>query len=202
MQTYPALIACVNCDTISERPALARGQQACCAACGAVLLRSGLNVRQLLALALAAAVVFVIANVYPVIGIGLYGEHHRTTLLGSALSLADSRAAPIAIVVVMAIVVLPALQIAVLCWLLLFARAGRRAPLFGVLMRAWEQLNPWSMIEVGMLAILVSVVKLRGLMHVEIGIGIWAMAALVVLLLAVIHRDIRSLWSEIEGGEA
>src|ERR1700678_708596 len=148
MQTYPALIACVNCDTISERPALARGQQACCAACGAVLLRSGLNVRQLLALALAAAVVFVIANVYPVIGIGLYGEHHRTTLLGSALSLADSRAAPIAIVVVMAIVVLPALQIAVLCWLLLFARAGRRAPLFGVLMRAWEQLNPWSMVEV------------------------------------------------------
>lgn len=198
MQTYPALIACVNCDTISERPALARGEQATCAGCGSVLLRTGLNVQELLALALAAAVLFLVANVYPVIGIGLNGEHHRTTLLGSALSLADSSAAPIAIVVALAIVVLPGLQIAVLCWLLSFAQAGKRAPQFNALMRAWEALHPWSMVEVGMLAILVSVVKLRGFLHVEIGIGIWAMAALVVLLIAVVHRDIRSLWAELE----
>ena len=199
MQIHPALIACINCDTISERPALARGEQASCAACGSVLLRSWLSVQQLLALALAAALLFLIANLYPVIGISLSGEHHATTLLGSVLSLADSSPAPIAIVVALALIVLPALQIALLCWLLLFAQAGRRAPLFNPLMRAWESMHPWSMVEVGFLAALVSVVKLKGFLHVEIGVGMWAMAALTILLMAVVHRDIRSLWSELEG---
>jgi paraquat-inducible protein A len=201
MEIYPALIACVNCDTISERPALARGEQASCASCGGVLLRSGLSIQQLLALALTSAVVFAIANLYPVIGISLNGEHHETTLLGSVLSLADSSPAPIAIVVALAIIVLPALQIALLCWLLIFAQAGKRAPLFNPLMRAWESMHPWSMVEVGLLAALVSVVKLKSSppLHVEIGVGMWAMAALAVLLTAVIHRDIRSLWSELAG---
>jgi paraquat-inducible protein A len=199
MQIHPALIACINCDTISERPALVRGEQASCATCGSVLLRSGLSAQQLLALALAAALLFFITNLYPVIGISLNGEHHATTLLGSVLSLADSSPAPIAIVVALAIIVLPALQIALLCWLLLFAQAGRRAPLFNPLMRAWESMHPWSMVEVGFLAALVSVVKLKGFLHVEIGIGMWAMAALTVLLMAVVHRDIRSLWCELEG---
>jgi paraquat-inducible protein A len=103
-----------------------------------------------------------------------------------------------AIVVALAIIVLPALQIAVLCWLLLYARAHKRAPHFNLLMRAWESLHPWSMVEVGLLATLVSVVKLKGLMSVEIGVGIWAMAALAVMLTAVLHRDVRSLWSELE----
>jgi paraquat-inducible protein A len=201
MRTYPGLIACVNCDTLSERPRLARGQQAACARCGSVLLRTELNVQQLLALALSAAILFIIANIYPVIGITLNGAHHETTLLGSVLSLANFSVAPLAIVVALSIIVVPALQIALLCWLLLYARAGKRAPLFNWLMNLWEHLYPWSMVEVALLAALVSMVKLRGMLHVHVGIGLWAMAGLVVVLIATVHRDIRSLWAEIGGTE-
>jgi paraquat-inducible protein A len=200
MRTYPGLIACVNCDTISERPSLARGEQAACGCCGSVLLRTGLNAQQLLALSVAAAILYIIANVFPVIGITLNGAHHETTLLGSALSMADSSPAPIAVVVALAIIVVPALQIGSLCWLLLYAQAGRRAPLFNPLMHLWEHLYPWSMVEVGLLAALVSVVKMRGMLHVHIGIGMWAMAGLVILLIETVHRDVRSLWAEIGGG--
>jgi paraquat-inducible protein A len=198
MRTYPGLIACVNCDTISERPCLARGEQAACGCCGSVLLRTGLNTQHLLALSLAAAILYIIANVFPVIGITLNGAHHETTLLGSVLSMADSSPAPIAVVVALAIIVVPALQIASLCWLLLFAQAGRRAPLFNPLMHLWEHLYPWSMVEVALLAALVSVVKMKSMLHVHIGIGMWAMAGLVILLIGTVHRDIRSLWAEIE----
>jgi paraquat-inducible protein A len=197
MRTYPGLIACINCDTISERPSLARGEQAACGRCGSVLLRTGLNVQHLLALSLAAAILYIISNLYPVIGITLNGAHHETTLLGSALSMADSSPAPMAVVVALAIIVVPALQIASLCWLLLYAQAGRRAPLFNPLMHLWEHLYPWSMIEVALLAALVSVVKMRGMLHVHIGIGMWAMAGLVVLCVGTVHRDVRSLWAEI-----
>jgi len=190
MRTYPGLIACVNCDTLSERPTLARGEQAACGRCGSVLLRTGLNVQHLLALSLAAAILYIIANVFPVIGITLNGAHHETTLLGSVLSMADASAAPIAVVVALAIIVVPAL---------LFAQAGRRAPLFNPLMHLWEHLYPWSMVEVALLAALVSVVKMKSILHVHIGIGMWAMAGLVVLLIGTVHRDVRSLWVEIAG---
>jgi uncharacterized paraquat-inducible protein A len=51
---------------------------------------------------------------------------------------------------------------------------------------------------VGLLAALVAVVKLQGLLHVEVGIGIWAIAALAVLLTALTHRNVRSLWAELD----
>jgi paraquat-inducible protein A len=197
MRTYPGLIACVNCDTISERPNLARGEQAACARCGSVLLRPGLDAQQLLALSVAAAILYIVANIFPVIGLSLNGAHHETTLLGSVLSMADGSAAPVAVVVALAIIVVPALQIGSLCWLLVFAQAGRRAPLFNPLMHLWEHLYPWSMVEVALLAALVSVIKMKSMMHVHIGIGMWAMAGLVMLLIGTVHRDIRSLWVEI-----
>lgn len=198
MKIHPALIACANCDTLSRSRPLARGERLICASCGAVLLRSGLGIQQLLALSLSAGIVFIIANVFPVLEINLNGRHIQTTLLGSVLSLADFSSAPIAIIVALALIVAPALQIALLCWLLLYARAGKRAPYFNSLLRVWTRLHPWSMVEVGLLAALVAVVKLQGLLHVQVGIGIWAIAALAVLLTVLTHRNVRALWAELE----
>ena len=99
-----------------------------------------------------------------------------------------------AVIVALAIIVVPALQIAMLAWLLWFARDGRKAPQFNRIMQAWERLHPWSMVEVGLLAALVAIFKLNSLVHVSGGIGIWAVAALAILLTALTHRDCRSLW--------
>ncbi|MGA9028404.1 MAG: paraquat-inducible protein A [Steroidobacteraceae bacterium] len=200
MQIHPTLIACMNCDTLSQRPSLMGAEQATCANCGAMLLRAGPGLQHLLALSLAAAVLYIIANVFPVIGINVNGRASDTTLWGSVLSLADHATAPIAIVVALALIVVPALRIGLMCWILLHAQAGRRAPLFNFLMRIWAGLHPWSMVEVGVLAALVSIVKLSGLVHVQAGVGIWAMAALAVLLTVLAHWDTRSLWPELAGG--
>jgi paraquat-inducible protein A len=198
LRTYPELIACVSCDTVSERRDLRRGELALCSACGAVLQRARWNIQQLAALSLSAAFLFIVANATPMIGIDLGGRHSQTTLWGSVLSLADHITAPLAIIVALAIIVLPALQISIICWLSLFALGGRRAPWFNSLMRAWESMHAWSMVEVGMLAILVSYVKMKSLFDVQVGIGVWAMAGLAVLLTAIAHRDVRSLWFELQ----
>jgi paraquat-inducible protein A len=146
-------------------------------------------------------VCFILANVFPVLGITLGGRTIEATLWDSAASLADHATAPIAIVVALALVVVPAMQIAVLCWILCFAQVGRRAPLINPLMRLWSILEPWSMVEVGVLGALVTVVRLHGLLHIEVGVGLWAMAALAVLLTALTHWDSRSLWARLAGGQ-
>ncbi len=201
MHIYPTLTACTNCDTLSTRLRLESGQRARCANCGSLLLRAAPSVPHLLALTLSAVVCFILANVFPVLGITLGGRTIEATLWDSAASLADHATAPIAIVVALALVVVPAMQIAVLCWILCFAQVGRRAPLINPLMRLWSILEPWSMVEVGVLGALVTVVRLHGLLHIEVGVGLWAMAALAVLLTALTHWDSRSLWARLAGGQ-
>ncbi|WP_175907905.1 MULTISPECIES: paraquat-inducible protein A [Burkholderia] len=196
MQTFPDLIACEHCDSVYRRRPLSRHQVAHCERCGAVLERaSSMDVDRWLAMTVAAGVVFVIANACPVIRISLAGRYSETTLWQAAVALAQGPAAPIAIPAALAIVIVPCLQIALLTWLLAFARVGRCAPGFAVLMRVLATLRPWSMLEVGLLGILVAIVKLSSLVAIVPGAGIWATAVLMVLVTLIAGRDVTRLWS-------
>ncbi|WP_017706742.1 paraquat-inducible protein A, partial [Pseudomonas syringae] len=64
-------------------------------------------------------------------------------------------------------------------------------------MRALEHLRPWSMLEVCMLGILVAIIKLSGMLDVHPGVGLWAMAMLMVLILLIANKGIRRLWDEL-----
>ncbi|MBN3744321.1 paraquat-inducible protein A [Burkholderia sp. Se-20373] len=195
MDTFPALIACEHCDSIYRRRALAPHEVARCQRCSAVLFRSSwLDIDRWLALAIGAGVVFAIANLCPIMRISVQGLHSEATLWQSALALAKGYAAPIAIPTALAIVVVPFLQIATLIWLLAFARAGRRAPAFGPLMRLLVALRPWSMIEVGLLGILIAIIKLSSIMQIVPGAGLWATAVLMVLIPLIAGHDARRLW--------
>ncbi|MDH6152367.1 MULTISPECIES: paraquat-inducible protein A [Paraburkholderia] len=195
MQTFPDLVVCEHCDSVYRRRALATREVARCGQCSAVLYRaSQLDVDRWLALTVAAAIVFVIANVCPVIRISLRGLHSETTLWQSAAALAHGAVAPIALATAMMIVVVPLLQIALLGWVLAFARAARRAPGFAWSMRLLAMLRPWSIVEVGVLGMLVAVIKLSSFVQVAAGPGIWATATLMVLITIIASRDVHLLW--------
>jgi len=195
MKTYPYLIACEHCDTVYQRFAVTSGEVARCRRCSAVLYRASLlDVDRWLALTVAAAIAFVIANACPVIRISFHGLHNEATLWDATAALAHSPASPIAVVAALAIIVAPMLQIALLGWVLGLARAGRKAPGFAQAMRLLIQLRPWCMVEVCMLGTLVAVIKLSGFLQVLPGAGIWGMAVLMALLGLIANRDMRWLW--------
>ena len=154
----------------------------------------GLNVDRWLALTLAAAVAYLIANFTPVISITLQGHYNSTTLWQAAMALAYGSVAPIAVASALAMVVVPGLQIALLLWLLGHARFGKRAPGFAVLMRALQVLRPWSMVEVCLLGLLVALIKLSSDLDVSTGAGIWATGVLMLLIVMVANRDVHWLW--------
>jgi paraquat-inducible protein A len=195
IQTYPDLIACEHCDSVYQQRPLARREVACCTCCGAVLYRaSRLNLDQWLALTVAAAITFVLANVYPVMRISLQGRQNDVTLWQSVTALAHGAIAPISVVAALSIIIVPLLQIVLLGWVLMFARTQRRAPGFVGAMKALHLLRPWSMIEVCLLGALVSIVKLSSYMEVIVGGGVWAMAVLTVLITIIASRDTHTLW--------
>ncbi|MDR0379765.1 MAG: paraquat-inducible protein A [Candidatus Accumulibacter sp.] len=195
MRAFPGLIVCEHCDSVYRRRVLAPGEVARCARCDAVLYRARrLGPDHWLALTLAAAIVFVIANVCPVVHIGIQGQHNAATLWESAVVLAQGPIAIIAVPFALSIVVVPGVQIGLLAWVLAHVCAGRRPPGFVLAMRALAALRPWNMVEVGLLGILVAAIKLSHLLQVAPGAGLWATAALVALLPLIAHRDVDRLW--------
>jgi len=197
-QGEQSLLICEHCDSVYQRPALARRQTAHCLRCGALLEKARhLNADQLLALTLAAAILFLFANAFPIMQIGLQGLSNEATLWGTVEALAYGRITPIALVAGLSIIFAPGLQIILLAWVLVYARNGQIAPGFRACMRALEHLRPWSMLEVCLLGILVAIIKLGGMLDVHPGIGLWAMAILTILILLIAGRDVRGLWDDL-----
>ena len=175
------------------------GESAYCLRCRALLGRgSRMSLEQWLALTVAAAVLFVLANIFPVISISMKGLSNEVTLWQSVEALAQGRITLIALVAGLSIIFAPLLQIVLLLWVLLHAQHGVVAPGFKACMRALEHLRPWSMLEVCMLGILVAIIKLSGMLDVHPGVGLWAMAMLMVLILLIANRNIRRLWDVLQ----
>jgi paraquat-inducible protein A len=194
MKTFPDLVVCEHCDSVYRRRVLAPGETARCGRCLATLYDARPDLDRWLALTLTAAVLFIIANVCPVIRVSLQGLRHEAALWESAAALARGPLIGLAIPFAFSIIVVPCLQIGLLAWVLSHARAGRRAPGFAPALRALVVLRPWSMIEVCLLGILVSVVKLSHFLQVLPGAGLWATAGLMLLIPLIASRDIHRLW--------
>jgi paraquat-inducible protein A len=160
-----------------------------------------LSLQQQFALALTAALLFIFANAFPVIGISFEGLGNATTLAQSVHALARGQITPIAAVAGLTIILAPMMQVLLLCWLLGYACAGRVAPGFRLCMRTLEHLRPWSMLEVCVLGILVAIIKLGGMLDVHPGVGLWALAMLTVLIILLTGRSNRRLWMLFEGRE-
>ncbi|MFF7400048.1 paraquat-inducible protein A [Achromobacter sp. NPDC008082] len=199
MNIYPQLVACEHCDSVYRRCTLAAGEVARCRRCDAVLARANpLDVDRWLALTVTTAIVFLIANVCPIVRISLNGMHRQATLWEFAWALAQGSVAPLAIVAGLVMILVPLAQIVLLSWVLSYARVGRRAPGFARALRTLACLRPWSMVEVAIFGILVAIIKLVSLVEVTLGAGVWATAALMVLLTVIAHRDLSALWDQTE----
>jgi paraquat-inducible protein A len=95
--------------------------------------------------------------------------------------------------------VIPALQLLLMLYLLVPLKLGRVAPQSAHLFRLLGHLQPWGMLEVFMLGILVTLVKLGHSVTLLPGISIWAFAALIVVLAAqALALDPHRVWELLE----
>ena len=195
MPANPILI-CRDCDTVYRAIPLRRGDVALCRRCDAVLARHfGANVETGMALVCAAAIFFAVANLMPILSIGIAGMETEANVWFAMRSLQQGWISVAALGLAFTTFLIPAVQIALLLWVLLFARVGRRAPGFGPIMRLLHHLRPWSMTEVFLLGALVAIVKLANWVPITAGAGLWAIAALTTVLAVLGRCDPESWWS-------
>ena len=198
-----SLLVCEHCDSVYRQRPLTRGEVAECARCGAVLERyHGFSDTSHLALVVTGLVVFVEANAWPIVTLGLNGQHSSTTLWGVIELMWSEHAPTVAVICALTLFFCPLAKMLTLIWLLLFARSGRRAPGFRPLMVGLHYLGPWTMNEVFVLGMLVSIVKARAYFDVTPDPGIWAYGVLMFLITAVGGLDLRHLWRTLPRGRA
>lgn len=151
-----------------------------------------------LALALAAAIALVIANVSPLMGLSVAGRDATTTLAGGAYQMWMQGSEITAVMVAFCAVFAPAAYVAMLVAVLLMVRRPPAPRWIGVLMRWADHLRPWSMNEVLLLGMLVALTKIAQLATVIPGAGMYAVGALVLLLPAITSTfDAREVWKRI-----
>ena len=193
------LLICEHCDTVHRGRVLAPGEEISCVRCGAVLARyHALNAGGMLALVLTALIVFLIANVWPVVTLGLGSQQSSATLWGTILMMWEQGAQVVAVVAAATLFFFPLNKMLMLGWVLLFARDGRRAPGFAFIMKTLYYLQPWTMSEVFVLGAIVSIVKARAYFDVQPDPGIWAYGVLMLLITVFSGIDLRSLWGMTE----
>ena len=193
-------IACDECDLLEAVPPLAVKSSARCRRCGAVLYkRRARSIERTLALTIAGLVLLVVANAYPFLGFELQGNVIETTLLGGIELLYENDKFAIAAVVFITAVLAPALQLAAGLYVFLPLHLGRRPRDLARVFRWIQRLQPWAMIEVFMLGILVSMIKLSQMATIVPGTALWAFALLIVVLaVASAVMDPGEVWKRLE----
>ncbi|MCY1297402.1 Paraquat-inducible protein A [compost metagenome] len=193
------LVACEYCDAVYERTPISPGERALCLRCGGELYReSRRHYRRLLPLVVTALILFLVSNAYPIVEMDLKGVRTQTTLLGAVQALYDDHMALVAALVFATTILFPLSELLMMIYLLV-PMAQHRMPLgFDRIVRGIRQTRPWGMIEVFMIGVLVTLVKLSTMARVLPGIALWSFAVLVIVLAAMLSFDPRDLWRYLE----
>ena len=200
MQTRLTQIGCAECDLLVTVGVLSPGDRALCPRCGHLLTQNtpdGLT--RSLAFALAAAMLLAMSMAFPFLSLKASGLEQVMTLPRSAYELYLDGYLSIAILVMGPIIAIPAVMISVLVALLVAIRRGKPARWLVPTGRFLFFLNPWSMVEVFVIGVLVSLVKIGAMATVILGISFWAYVVFAICFIATLSNlDRVQLWEQIE----
>ena len=194
-----SLIACRECDLLQREIVLPPGGTACCSRCGAVLHRSKPDsLDRTLAFTVGAAVLFILANVFPVVGLEAQGNRTSTTLFGTVRTLHDQGMTSVAVLVFVTTILMPMLDIGAMLYMLLPIRLGVVPKGLPAMFRLIQTVRPWGMVEVFMLGTLVSLAKLSHIAAVRPGIALWSFGMLMFLVAAAAASfEAHDFWAQV-----
>jgi paraquat-inducible protein A len=189
----PRLIGCHCCDMVNlSMPG------ADCTRCGSTLhVRKAGSVGRSAALLIAAGVLYIPANVYPVMLVTTLGSVEPFTILAGIVELIDAGLWPLALLVFFASITIPLMKLVLLAYMLWQTQMRKFEHLLGRarIYRLVKFVGRWSMIDVFMISILVALVRFGQFTNIQAGPGAPCFAAVVVLtMFAVDCFDPRMMW--------
>jgi len=201
-----ALLSCHACDQVVRARAPRHHARLKCPRCGAALHRRKPNsLTRTWALVLTAVILYLPANLLPVMTVTSFGRGEPDTILSGVTALIEAGMWPVALLVFFASITVPVLKLTGLSFLLISVqrRSAWRPRDRTLLYRIIESVGRWSMVDIFMISILVALVDLEAIATIEPGAGAIAFAAVVIItMVASMSFDPRLIWDRQETSHA
>ena len=187
------ILSCSACGKIMS------SEKKNCIRCGKKLEKTDNNsLEKTFAWLLAAVFLYIPANILPVMTIVSYGKRSSDTILSGIVKLIHVHMYPVAILVFFASIIVPLVKILILFALLISVKMkvswARRERSF--MFRIIKGIGRWSMLDIFVVAMLCSLVKLEAIASIEPGDGAVAFAGVVVAtIFAAESFDSRLIWT-------
>lgn len=196
----PHTTVCHFCDTLHDAIPLEEGVAARCRCCGAVLYQNRpASLVRSTAFALTSLILMVVVHAFPFLVMDAASIRTNLSLISASGALIREGSPVLGIVVILFTVITPLILAGGLLYVCLPLMFGRVAP-GGFFVAKWmSKSEPWNMIEVFLLGVLVSLLKLNKVADVHFGLGFWSFAALMVSMAAAVAAiDRHELWDRLE----
>ena len=191
---------CHFCDTLHVSEPLPEGTAAICKCCGAVLYQNRpASLARATAFSATSLLLMVLVHSFPFLTMDAVTMRRSLSLPSAAMAYIEQDDPLLGIAMILFTMVAPVVLsggLLYVCGPLMFGRVAPGA----IRIAGWmNKTEPWNMVEVFLLGVLVSLLKLAKVADVHFGIGFWAFAALMICMAAAvagIDRD--ELWDRLE----
>lgn len=189
------ILVCGECHQLNRRTV---DDETVCTRCGAVVHdRRPNSIVRTWALLITAAILYIPANLLPIMTVNFLGSGMPATIMEGVVELINADMVPVAAVVFVASILVPTFKLVGIA--LLLYSVQRHQPLSArqriMMYRFIEWIGRWSMLDIFVIAILVTLVNFGNLASIEANLGAAAFATVVVLtMLAAVTFDPRLIW--------
>ncbi len=193
-------VACPSCDMLYSRPSLPEGGRATCERCHSTILTNKVrSAERTIAFMLANLMLYGVAISYPFMRMERSGLSNEISVIDAVGVLWANDMPSLAILCACFILVFPLARILLLLFLgVVLAIRGQTGIPHAFSFRIAQIIEPWTMAEIFMVGVIVSLVKVGSLATISLGPAFWAMTALIILLsigAAAVCRD--TIWHDI-----
>ena len=177
------LSICHDCDALLRIPELNRSETAHCPRCYALLEEGGnIAINRLLPLTITGFILFILANIFPLLSMNANGQIVDGTILSASGALWNGDQYFLSIVVFVTTFLTPLVQLLAYAWLLAPIPFGKILPFSDSVLRISHHSVPWNMMEIFLLGFIIAVVKLGEDAVIILGSSLYAFVALIVLM--------------------
>lgn len=191
---YEGLACCRTCHLLSNI------DEVVCPRCEDTLyLRKPNSVQRTLALVFTAILLYIPANIYPIMTTTLLNDKSASTILSGVVLFVEHGSYFVAIVIFVASILIPIAKMLIILWLCYATSRQSRLSKSELtrLYKTTEFIGKWSMIDIFVVAILVALVHITGIMMIEPGTAARAFAGVVILTMLAAHQfDVRLMWDK------
>ena len=191
---------CPECGLLQRVPRLPNYGEADCLRCDAVLRRARPDsLNKALALTLAALVLYLVAISSPFLTVDIVGQRRSTTMLSLPAGFWEEGAWELGLIVGITAIIAPFIKITVMLCVMVGIRLANPPKILPHVFKWYRRIGPWAMVEVFLLGVFVAFTRLGAIATVDVGIALYAVAALmIVMILADYYLDADAIWEIME----